>query len=325
MATAAQHCKKCIMFNFISKTKSKKLIQQNMASTTQQHCKKCGVALIEGSKTEICPECNNVGHNNQTLMSSLFLGVGPSKNGASSQHQDGNQNKAAYLSPQFHWSRKKAVLCGVTYNGHKKKLESSFYSVISMHQLLVEKMGFKDSSIVILSEEESDPDRIPTKRNIQTALASLVNGCQYGDLLFFYYTGHASQMPGYASAALCPLDFEVSGMILNDEINATIVAPLTRGVNLVSVIDSDFSGTMLDLPYNYRMDINGNGLYIWEIHDETKKPAKGGKAVCTSACEEYQKRVYTKDPYAGFLTMGALTYSFIQVMKTADAKLTYRD
>lgn len=106
------------------------------------------------------------------------------------------------------------------------------------------------------AEEESDRTRIPTKRNIELALRWLVQGCQYGDSLMFYYAGHGSrvrdvngdEIDGY-DEALCPVDYRQAGMIIDDDINATIVAPLPHGVTLHSVIDTCFSGTVLDLPF----------------------------------------------------------------------------
>lgn len=56
-------------------------------------------------------------------------------------------------SPQVH-EKKRAVLCGVTYKGHKKTLTASINNVRSMHQLLV-KMGFPNASIHILTGSQS--------------------------------------------------------------------------------------------------------------------------------------------------------------------------
>lgn len=53
--------------------------------------------------------------------------------------------------------------------------------------------------------------------------------------------------------AICPIDFETEGPIIDDEINATIVRPLPRGVKLHAVIDTCFSGTVLDLLFMYRI------------------------------------------------------------------------
>ena len=60
-------------------------------------------------------------------------------------------------------------------------------------------------------------------------------------------------MDGY-DEALCPLDSETEGLIIDDEINDTIVKPLPHGVRLHAIIDSCHSGTVLDLPFLCRMN-----------------------------------------------------------------------
>lgn len=112
-----------------------------------------------------------------------------------------------------------------------------------------------------VAEDERDPYRKPTKANIRESLNWLVRGCQPGDSLFFYYSGHASQvldrdgdeMDGF-DESLCPMDYETEGRILDDEINEKIVRPLPRGVTLHAVMDTCFSGTFLDLPFMCRMN-----------------------------------------------------------------------
>lgn len=92
-------------------------------------------------------------------------------------------------------------------------------------------------------------------RNIRAALRWLVHGCQSGDSLVFHYSGHGSQvrdcngdeLDGY-DESLVPVDYKSEGKLLDDEINATIVRPLTRGATLHAIIDTCFSGTFLDLP-----------------------------------------------------------------------------
>ena len=88
-----------------------------------------------------------------------------------------------------------------------------------------------------------------------------MQGCQAGDSLVFHYSGHGSQQRNYTGdevdgfdETLCPLDFETQGMIVDDEINATLVRPLPRGAKLHAIIDACHSGTMLDLPFLCRMD-----------------------------------------------------------------------
>ncbi|KAI3675849.1 hypothetical protein L1987_85445 [Smallanthus sonchifolius] len=297
-------------------------------STTPQRCNTCGKTFYKmaGSPYETCAACQTVNLFNQKIKAPVLFRVGQLISAATTQYHQDLQRQTSTASAPQNRGRKRAVLCGITYKGHKKKLEASVHNVKSMQQLLVNKLGFPNASIVILTEEESDRSRIPTKRNIKVALQWLVQGCQPGDSLLFYYSGHASQIPdedgdeadGY-DEALCPLDYRVAGVMLDDEINATIVAPLIQGVTLHCVADTCFSGTLLDLPF--LCTFNQHGLYKWdEEHQLTNKGTRGGKAVCISACADNQNSADTS-AFTGN-AIGALTYSFIKTIET-ESKLTY--
>ncbi|XP_076893569.1 metacaspase-1-like [Bidens hawaiensis] len=300
-------------------------------ATTARRCNTCERTFIQmsGSQYELCPRCQAVHVFKEKIKPRVLFQVGRFLNAAASQYQQQSAqpppNRSFQQQLSQNYGRKRAVLCGITYNNHMKKLEASVDNVRSMHRLLVNKLGFPNASILVLTEEESDRYRIPTKRNIQAALRWLVQGCQPGDSLFFYYAGHASQIQdedgdevdGY-DEALCPLDYKVAGTILDDEINATIVAPLPRGVTLHSVVDTCFSGTLLDLPFLCK--INWDGLYKWEEHQLTNKGTRGGKAVCISACADDQISADTS-VFTG-RAIGALTFSFIQTIEN-ESKLTY--
>ena len=115
-----------------------------------------------------------------------------------------------------------------------------------------------------LAEEDGDPYRyrVPTRANLTRALRWLLDGAAAGDSLVFHFSGHGVQKldsngdeaDGY-DEALCPVDFEDprGGVILDDEINATIVRPLGRGVKLHAIVDTCHRGTILDLPYLCRL------------------------------------------------------------------------
>ncbi|XP_051146601.1 metacaspase-3-like [Andrographis paniculata] len=222
---------------------------------------------------------------------------------------------------------KRAVLCGITYKGHRQSLDGSINDVLSMKKLLMEKFGFPSASIVVLTEEQ-DYRHIPTKKNIRTALNWLVQGCKPGDSLVFHYSGHGSQvrdhdgdeLDGY-DESLLPVDYETEGRILDDEINATIVRPLPRGATLHSIIDTCFSGTFLDLPNVCR--INRDGYYKWEdqrVAHSAFKGTSGGYAICISACDDHQNSGDTT-AFTGKAT-GALTHSFVQAVEQ-QPRLTY--
>ncbi|XP_027106255.1 metacaspase-1 isoform X4 [Coffea arabica] len=197
--------------------------------------------------------------------------------------------------------KKRAVLCAVSYYGQRHRLKGTVNDVRCMKYFLVERMGFPNDSILLLSEEEPNPSLIPTKYNIRKALQWLVQGCQSGDSLVFHYSGHGSQqrdlngdeIDGY-DEMLLPVDHQIEGTILDDEINATIVKPLPSGAKLHAIIDACHSGTVLDLPFLCRM--NSEGYYVWEDHgflSSTYKGTSGGLAISFSACDDHQVSVDT--------------------------------
>ncbi|KAF8377321.1 hypothetical protein HHK36_030696 [Tetracentron sinense] len=210
-------------------------------------------------------------------------------------------NYTASMLPCRSQGRKRALLCGVSYKGNIWELHGTINDVHCMRYFLVEKLGFPDDSILILTEEELDPTKIPTKRNIQKALKWLVEGCKSGDSLVFHYSGHGIQkrnltgdeLDGY-DESLCPLDYETEGVILDDEINETIVQPLPQGVQLHAIIDASHSGTTLDLPFVYK--INRRGKSGWESHEPksgANKGTSGGIAISFSACGDNQSSYAT--------------------------------
>ena len=48
-----------------------------------------------------------------------------------------------------------------------------------------------------------------------------------------------------------PVDWQTKGHIVDDEVHAIVVKPLSPGVRLTAIFDSCHSGSMMDLPYIY--------------------------------------------------------------------------
>ncbi|XP_065871676.1 metacaspase-1-like isoform X2 [Euphorbia lathyris] len=229
--------------------------------------------------------------------------------------------------PSAH-GRKRAVLCGVSYKGTSYKIKGSINDVNCMRFFLVEKLGFPMDCILMLTDEIS-PLKIPTKENMRTAMRWLVEGCEAGDSLVFHFSGHGSKVPdndtdkmdGY-DEALCPLDYETQGMIIDDEINQTIVRPLPKGATLHAIVDACYSGSILHLPFPCKM--NREGYYTWDekiCPSDIYKGTSGGLALCFSACNDDQISLDT-NALAGNAATGALTYSLIQAVEN-EPGLTY--
>ncbi|KAL0464275.1 UNVERIFIED_CONTAM: Metacaspase-1 [Sesamum latifolium] len=217
--------------------------------------------------------------------------------------------------------RKKAVIIGISYKFSRHELKGCINDAKCMKYLLTNRFHFPESSIVMLTEEETDPYRIPTLYNIRMAMHWLVQGCQPGDSLVFHYSGHGSQQRDYHgeevdghNETLCPVDFETQGMIVDDEINATIVRPIPPGVKLHAIIDACHSGTALDLPFLCRM--NRSGQYVWEDHRPPSgnwKGASGGEVISFSGCDDNQTSADTS-ALSKITSTGAMTFCFIQAI-----------
>ncbi|GAB2270877.1 Metacaspase-1 [Dionaea muscipula] len=222
--------------------------------------------------------------------------------------------------------RKKAVICGISYKYSRNELKGCINDAKCMRHLLINKFQFPSDSILMLTEEETDPYRIPTKHNIRMAMYWLVSGCQPGDSLVFHYSGHGSRQRNYNGdevdgydETLCPLDFTTQGMIVDDEINVALVRPLTPGVKLHAIIDACHSGTVLDLPFLCRM--NSSGHYVWEDHrppSGTWKGTNGGEVVSFSGCDDDQTSADTS-ALSKITSTGAMTYCFIQAIERGQA------
>ncbi|KAF4368332.1 hypothetical protein F8388_019049 [Cannabis sativa] len=229
------------------------------------------------------------------------------------------------------FGRRRAVLCGVSYIGQKQHCKGSVNDVSYMKYFLVEKMRFPSDCLLVLTEHEKDPLRIPTRRNMLLALRWLVEGSRAGDSLVFFYSGHGSRQQDKdhdeadgVDETLCPTDYETAGKIVDDEINATIVRPLPYGATLHAIIDACYSGTVLDLPFVCRM--NRDGFYNWEDqrNQSIYKGTKGGVAVSISACDDHQTSADT-DVHAGFNRRKCIGRSNDIQLHTSSAERTRTD
>ncbi|KAI5558438.1 hypothetical protein POPTR_017G052600v4 [Populus trichocarpa] len=214
---------------------------------------------------------------------------------------------------------KRALLIGVTYK-RKHKLKGTINDVKSMRELLTLNFGFKEENILVLTEQEIEPELIPTKKNILKSLEWLVKGCQAGDSLVFYFSGHGLSQPDFEgderdgfAENICPVDFMTEGMIVDNDINSTIVWPLKKGVTLHAIVDACHSGTVLDLEHVYNRQENK-----WEdnspLSGNARKHPDGGLAISLSACLDNQVAADTT-AFTGKTMNGAMTFLLIKILK----------
>ncbi|EGX93070.1 metacaspase CasA [Cordyceps militaris CM01] len=154
--------------------------------------------------------------------------------------------------------RRKALLIGINYFGQKGELRGCINDVSNVSRFLNERYGYKWEDMVILTDDQKDPRKIPTKQNMQNAMDWLVRDAQPNDALFFHYSGHGGQTEDLDGdeddgfdEVIYPVDYQRAGHIVDDEIHYRVVRPLKPGVRLTAIFDSCHSATAMDLPYVY--------------------------------------------------------------------------
>lgn len=194
-----------------------------------------------------------------------------------------------------------------------------------MKKLLLDKFSFSSDAILILAEQEGF--HLPTRENILYGFDWLTKNLQEQDSLLFYYSGHglrtldlkAEEVDGF-DEAICPVDFNTEGIIIDNLINEKLVQRLKRGVTLHAIIDSCHSGTMLDLPHVYNRN-KGD----WDPPHHKCRGTGGGKAICFSACEDYQLASDTSMLSTANTAAGAMTLTFVQAVNVKKGAITYYD
>uniref|UniRef100_A0A453JCA7 Peptidase C14 caspase domain-containing protein n=1 Tax=Aegilops tauschii subsp. strangulata TaxID=200361 RepID=A0A453JCA7_AEGTS len=244
----------------------------------------------------------------------------------------GRQLSVVRPIPNFGGGRgkKRAVLVGIKYtNTRACELRGPINDVKCMRYILTERFGFANDCVLILTDEERDPCRQPTKANIRMAMHWLVQGCSSGDSLVFQFSGAGAQVPDCdgderdgMDEAICPVDSFQQGPILDDEINQAIVRPLVHGVKLHAIVDACHSATVLDLPYRCTFS-KQYGCLRWMDERPLNgacKGTSGGQAVLISGSSNGKTQMSVlPEPNA---TIGALTHSFIKAVE-CEPRTTY--
>jgi hypothetical protein len=201
--------------------------------------------------------------------------------------------------------KRKALLIGINYIGTQYVLGGCIADINDI-KTRINGEGFQNINVL------SDYTTVkPTKNNILNALKDLLKSANAGDFLFFAYSGHGSykadnnndETTGY-DQLICPLDFN---MIVDDELKSIIQSNLKQGVTLFAMFDSCFSGTVLDLKYQYIDSLNYDNFTIHDRQLETQ-----GDVFMISGCTDYQT---SADAIINGRNNGAMTWSLLNSLK----------
>lgn len=140
----------------------------------------------------------------------------------------------------------RAFLVGInTYPG--MPLRGSVNDVVDMAKFLVDKCGFPEAGIRLLTDARA------TQAAIVERLGWLLTGVQPGDRLLFHYSGHGAQFPTRnpmgevdgLDEVICPVDFTWTGeRVIRDQDFNRLFAAVPSGVEFVWISDSCHAGDL---------------------------------------------------------------------------------
>jgi len=153
--------------------------------------------------------------------------------------------------------KKRALLVGINYTGTRNELRGCINDVILMNNTITHKFGFTDNK-----NKRTLTDSSATTQNILERLEWLVDDAQPGDVLFFHYSGHGSQIistdynndyePDGKDEIICPIDLNWRDKVIKDDDFKRIFSRLPEDVNLTILLDCCHSGDGIDNGYEYK-------------------------------------------------------------------------
>ena len=215
---------------------------------------------------------------------------------------------------------KKALLIGINYINTPNELYGCINDTNNIKNLL--QNNFNYSIFNILTD---NTNKKPNKLNIINELTNLLVNANNGDNIFFLYSGHGTctvdlnnDEDDSQDEMIVPLgSTDIRTCILDDEINKIIQKNLKVGVNLFMMFDSCFSGTVVDLKYNYLTsisDTNKDDTNLLTINSTAQDTPS--QVIMISGCKDNQT---SADAYVNYfntnINSGAMTYSFLQTIQ----------
>lgn len=201
-------------------------------------------------------------------------------------------------------NKKNALLVGINYTGTENELFGCINDVNSINNKIYQTFD----NITIITDLTYLK---PTKKNILDELKTLLMNSSTGDFLFFLYSGHGSYILDKNNDENTPYDQLIVScdfnVILDDELKSIIQSNLKNDVTLFCMFDSCFSGSVLDLRYQYMDSLNYDNFT-----ENVKENETVGNIFMISGCNDYQT---STEISTNNKTNGAMTWSLLEVLK----------
>lgn len=242
----------------------------------------------------------------------------------------------------------RALLVGINYTGTNNALQGCINDVKNVYTYLTQVEKYDPAQILILTDESFTPlNRQPTRKNIISGIRWLIGNSPTATqpiTLVMQYSGHGTYVPDLnrdendgRDEAICPLDFESSDFIIDDELRNELLAPVkdNSNVSVIGIFDSCHSGTIVDARYTVNIlkphkirsstiqspqikppNIQTNIVFKpkteFRIEESRQYPVTKCRSVIFSGCKDSQT---SADAYIENKNQGMLTYAFLQTLR----------
>ncbi len=170
--------------------------------------------------------------------------------------------------------KKLALLVGLNYPGDTSyMLNASYNDVLLVKKHLVDNEDFRNEDILILTDKNpQDTAFYATFYNIVTRIKEIIEIAKSDDLIFFYFSGHGSQITDNNgderdSMDECFVPADYTKNIITDDLIYDLFSK--ANCSILSIFDCCSSGGMSDLKYKFSLNpyTLTNNL---SINDESK-------------------------------------------------------
>lgn len=200
---------------------------------------------------------------------------------------------------------KNALLIGINYTGTYNELYGCINDANSIKER-ISKQGFNNINVMTdLTSKKA------TRNNILEEFKNLLVNSQEGDLLFFLYSGHGYYSRDRNGDELDGRDELIVACdlqnVLDDELKTLIQTYLKTDVTLFAMFDSCFSGSVLDLKYQFMDSLNYE-----KFTENSKQLQTPGNVFTISGCNDNQT---SADAVFEGKAAGAMTWSLLESLK----------
>lgn len=151
---------------------------------------------------------------------------------------------------------KKALLVGLNYpNNDKLRLNSSYNDIELVEKYLHINENFNKDNIIKLTDKNTNVN-FANYFNIIDNMKKIIDKSNSNDILFFYFTGHGTQLVDKNNdeldskdEAFMPADYDK--FVIGDDLFKSLFVKCPA--NITILFDSCHSGTAIDLKYTYTL------------------------------------------------------------------------